>query len=113
MYGVGHKQRLGPTDLSLNRFIRKKSTVVLHVHQLRNYSILYQVVCNFALLLVLNILWSSIVDTRMRRSSQSIHTVIEVTLYVIHLLSTHADRHVVDISVTVFCLFFCLSAEFW
>ena len=26
-----------------------------------------------------------------------------------YLLSTHADRHVVDISVTV-CLFFCLSA---
>ena len=50
----------------------KKSTVILHVHQLRNYSILYQVY-KFALLLVLNILWFSVADTRMRRSSQSIH----------------------------------------
>ena len=73
-----------PTDLSINRFTRKKSTVILHVHQLRNDSILYQVVCNFALLLVLNILWWSVADTRMRRSSQSIHTVIDVTVYVMH-----------------------------
>ena len=55
----------------------------MHIHHLRNDSILYQVVCNFALLLVLNILWFSVADTRMRRSSQSIHTVIDVTLYII------------------------------
>jgi len=33
------------TDLSINRFIRKKGTVILHVHQLGNDRILYQVVC--------------------------------------------------------------------
>ena len=33
--------------------------------------------------LLLNILWFLVADTRMRRSSQSIHTVIDVTLYVI------------------------------
>jgi len=41
----------------------------------------------FALFVVLNILWFSVADTRMRRSSVraiSIHTVIDVTLYVIH-----------------------------
>ena len=40
----------------------------------------------FALLVVLNILWFSVADTRMRRSSIraiSIHTVIDVILYVI------------------------------
>ena len=45
----------------------------------------------FALLLVLNILWFSVADARMRRSSTraintdvQAHTVINVTLYVIH-----------------------------
>jgi len=37
----------------------------------------------FVLLLVLNILWFSVAGTQMRRSSQSIHTVIEV-IYVIN-----------------------------
>jgi len=41
----------------------------------------------FALFVVLNILWLSVAGTRMRRLSIraiSIHTVIDVTLYVIH-----------------------------
>ena len=73
-----------------NRFIRNKSTVILHVHQLRKDSILYKAVCNFALLLVLNILWFSVADTRIiecvgRCKMQSIQsTVIDVTLYIIH-----------------------------
>ena len=41
----GGPKKLAPTDLSIHRFICKKSTVILHVHQLRNDSILYQVVC--------------------------------------------------------------------
>ena len=43
VYGVG--QKVNPIDLSRNRFIPKKSTVILQIHQLRNDSILYQVVC--------------------------------------------------------------------
>ena len=38
-------KKLAPTDLSINCFMHKKSTVILHVHQLGNDSILYQVVC--------------------------------------------------------------------
>ena len=30
-------KKVSPIDLSLNRFMRKKSTVILHVDQLRNY----------------------------------------------------------------------------
>ena len=81
---TGWAKNVSPYWYIIKSLHSKKSTVILHVHQLRNYSIFYQVVCNFALVLVLNILWFSVVDTRMHRSSQSIHTVIDVTLYVIH-----------------------------
>ena len=69
MYRVGQKSK-PPTDLSMNRFIRKKSTVILHVHQLRATASYIKL---FTLLLVLNILWFSVADTRMRQSSQSTH----------------------------------------
>jgi len=34
-----------PTDLAINRFTCTKSSAILHVHQLGNDSILYQVAC--------------------------------------------------------------------
>ena len=93
----GGPKKYAFTDLSINRFIRKKSTVILDVHELRNDSILYQVLCTAS-----SIKYSmvSITDTRMRRSSTramsihkeylnrayggltgflSIHTIIDVT----------------------------------
>jgi len=84
MYRVSQKSK-PPTDLSINRFIHKKSTDILHVHELRNDSTLYQVLCAAAI--VLNILWFLVTNTQMRRSSIkaiSIHTIIDVTLYVMH-----------------------------
>ena len=76
VYRVG--QKVSPyTDLSINRFILKKSTVILHVHQLRATASYIKL---FALLLVLHILWFSVTDTRMHKLilpvSQSIDTAL-------------------------------------
>ena len=66
-------KKVSPTDLSINYFMRKKSTVILHVHKVRNDSILYQVVCAASSL-------KYSMDTRMHQSPTraiSLHQVIK------------------------------------
>jgi len=56
----------------------------------------------FALLLVLNVLWFSVVDTGMRRLSQSIHTLTDVTFYIIHRIFSGQNIYYQQVRVRIY-----------
>ena len=86
-YRAGQKSR--PKPLLIYQYVTSYVRKALLFCMYANSGMTASYIKLIALFVVLNILWFSVADTRMRRSYSSIrainmHTVIDVTLYVIH-----------------------------